>query len=162
MNVVRFKNYEKFSVWCRGGGANRPKCSRTWQRVWPVAVESAELAEAWAAARRSRSRVAGSISMTEECTAAVGRTEKHTDTASAPVSKARENTPVPGTTVLKFPVFTPGQGKKKISSSFHLFGRLSSPGLHKWIISNHFINTPVAFSAPISKSVESPDPFFPP
>jgi hypothetical protein len=60
--------------------------------------------------------------MTEECTAAVGRTEKHTDMASAPVSKARENIPVPGTTVLKFPVFTPGQGKKKYPS-FHLFER---------------------------------------
>ena len=106
-----------------GGGANRPKCSRTRRRVWPAAAESAESAEAWAAARRNRSKVAGSISMMEECTAAVGRTEKHTDTASAPVSKARENTPVPGTTVLKFPVFTPGQGKKKkiIFSSFWLF-----------------------------------------
>jgi hypothetical protein len=59
---------------------------------------------------------------------------------------------------LKFPVFTPGQGKKKISflSSFW-----TSTGLHKWIItSNHFINTPVAFSAPISMS--EPRSFFPP
>jgi hypothetical protein len=67
--------------------------------------------------------------MMEECTAADGRMAKHTDTASAPVSKARENTPVPGTTVSKFPVSTPGQGKEKKISL--LFGSLISIRLYK-------------------------------
>jgi hypothetical protein len=68
--------------------------------------------------------------MTEECTAAVGKTAKHTVMVSALVSKAKENTPVPGTTVSKFLVSTPGQGKekKKKSPSFSSFWTLT--GLH--------------------------------
>lgn len=62
--------------------------------------------------------MAGSISMTVECTAAVGRMAKPTDTASALASKAKGNIPAPGTMVSKFRVSTPGQGK-----TFPVFNR---------------------------------------